>query len=54
MIAILSVMGKIYYHQIKAGRMAAFMTKNNYINKATQKAFIKGVNRCVEHIQVLS
>ena len=34
-------------------RMADFMTKNGYIDEATQKAFIKGVNGCIEHVQVL-
>ena len=53
MIALTSSLGKIY-HQIKADRMAAFMTKNKYIDEATQKAFIRGINGCVEHVQVLS
>ena len=33
--------------------MADFMSKNGYIDEATQKAFIKGVNGCIEHMQVL-
>ena len=33
--------------------MAKFMTENKYIDSSTQKAFIKGVNGCIEHIQVL-
>ena len=52
MIALTSTLGKLY-HQIKAERMADFMTKNGYIDEATQKAFIKGVNGCIEHMQVL-
>ena len=53
MIALTSALGKLY-HQIKADRMAKFMTSNGYIDEATQKAFIKNVNGCIEHIQVLS
>ena len=52
MIALTSTLGKLY-HQIKAERMADFMSKNGYIDEATQKAFIKGVNGCIEHVQVL-
>ena len=46
MIALTSTLGKLY-HQIKAERMADFMSKNGYIDEATQKAFIKGVNGCI-------
>ena len=52
MIALTSTLGKPY-HQIKAERMAQFMTKNGYIDESTQKAFLKGVNGCIEHTQVL-
>ena len=33
--------------------MAQFMTKNGYIDEATQKAFLRGVNGCIEHTQVI-
>ena len=52
MIALTSTLGKPY-HQIKAERMAQFMTKNGYIDEATQKAFLRGVNGCIEHTQVI-
>ena len=52
MIALTSTLGKIY-HQVKADRMAKYMMKNNYISETSQKAFLKGINGCVEHIQVL-
>ena len=52
MIALTSCLGKPY-HQIKADRMAEFMVKNNYISETTQKAFLRGINGCVEHIQVI-
>ena len=29
------------------------MTENGYIDETTQKAFLKGINGCIEHIQVL-
>ena len=53
MLALTSCIGKIY-HQIKADRLSEFMIENDYIDQATQKAFIKQVNGCVEHTQVLS
>ena len=40
MIALTSTMGK-------------FMWDNKYIDETTQKAFLRGVNGCVEHIQVI-
>ena len=43
LIALTSCLGKPF-HQIKADRMAKFMTQNGYIDSSTQKAFIKGVN----------
>ena len=52
MIALTSCLGKPY-HQIKADRMADFMTKNSYIDESSQKAFLKGINGGIEHIQVL-
>ena len=52
MIALTPTMGKIY-HQVKAERMAKYMRRNNYIDETTQKAFLRGVNGCVEHIQVI-
>ena len=52
MIALTSCLGKPY-HQIKADRMASFMTKNNYIDESSQKAFLCGINGCTENIQVM-
>ena len=52
MIALTPTMGKIC-HQVKAERMAKYMRRNNYIDETTQKAFLRGVNGCVEHIQVI-
>ena len=50
--ALISCLGKPY-HQIKAERLTELMTANGYIDTSTQKAFLKCVNGCVEHIQVL-
>ena len=52
MIALTSTLGKPY-HQIRAERLADFMVDNGYIDALTQKAFLKGVNGCSEHIQVM-
>ena len=51
-LALSSCIGKPF-HQIKADRMSEYMVKNNYIELTIQKAFIAGINGCVEHIQVL-
>ena len=53
MIALTSCMGKIYHH-LKAERMAEYMVENEYIDDGSQKAFLKAVNGCTEHVQVLS
>ena len=53
MIALTSCLGKIY-HQLKAERLAEYMVDNEYIDDGTQKAFLKAVNGCTEHVQVLS
>ena len=39
---------------MKAERMAEFMVENEYIDEGNQKAFLKAVNGCTEHVQVLS
>jgi hypothetical protein len=41
------------YHEIKAKRMANFMVDNNYIDVSLQKAYLEGINGCIEHIHVL-
>ena len=51
-IALASVLGKVF-HQVKAGQLTDFMLKNNYIDPSIQKAFLKNINGCVEHIQVI-
>ena len=41
------------YHEIKAKRMSSFMVENKYIDTSLQKAYLEGINGCIEHIQVL-
>ena len=33
--------------------MAEFMVDNNYIDTTLQKAYLEGINGCIEHITVL-
>ena len=47
-IALTSCVGKLYTSILKE-RLVHFMTSNNYIVTATQKAFIEGVPGCTEH-----
>ena len=51
-IALSSILGKVY-HQIKADQLTEYMLRNKYINPAVQKAFLRKINGCVEHIQVI-
>ena len=41
------------YHQIKAKRLSDFMVLNNYIDKNTQRPFLKGINWFTEHVEVM-
>ena len=51
-LALSSCLGKPY-HQIKAARLNKYMVSNGYINTSHQKAFLQGINGCMEHIKVL-
>ena len=48
MIALPSCVGKLY-HLILSRRMTSFLTSNGIIDPTVQKAFIRGINGCVEH-----
>ena len=52
MIALTSNIAKLY-HTIEAQRTLDFMTGNNYLDQIAQKAYLDGVNGCVEHITVI-
>ena len=51
-IALSSNLGKVF-HQIKADHLTEYMLENKYIDPAVQKAFLRKINGCVEHIQVI-
>ena len=52
MISLTSCVSKIF-HQVLADRTGTFLTRNRFINPDIQKAFLKGINGCVEHNQLL-
>ena len=52
MISLTSCVSKVF-HQILANRLVSYMTENRFIDPSVQKAFINGINGCVEHNQVL-
>ena len=52
MISLTSCISKIF-HQILADRLVSYLTDNNFIDKSIQKAFIKNINGCIEHNEVL-
>ena len=52
MISLTSCVSKVF-HQILANRLVYYMTENRFIDPDVQKAFINGINGCVEHNQVL-
>ena len=52
MIALTSNIAKLY-HTIEAQRTLDFMTENSYLDPTAQKAYLDGVNGCVEHIAVV-
>ena len=41
------------YHTLEAERTINFMVKNGYLDPVAQKAYIEGVNGCVEHVSVV-
>ena len=52
MIALTNCIGKLY-HLILAKRFTTYLTKNKYIDDKLQKAFLPGINGCIEHNIVL-
>ena len=52
MIALNSCIAKVY-HQLLAYRFCDYLTSNNLIDVTLQKAFIQGINGCIEHTQVM-
>ena len=52
MISLTLNIGKLY-HSLEAQRMINFMVGNNYLDPLAQKAYIEGINGCVEHVTVV-
>ena len=52
MIALTSCIGKTY-HLLLAKRFTFYLTSNNYLDSTLQKAFLPGINGCIEHNYVL-
>ena len=52
MIALTSNIAKLY-HTIEAQRTLDYMVANSYLDPTAQKAYLDGVNGCVEHITVV-
>ena len=52
MIALTGCIGKTY-HLILAERLTTFLTTNKFIDPTLQKAFLPGINGCIEHNLVM-
>ena len=52
MISLTLNFGKLY-HTLEAQRTMDFMVSNKYLDPAAQKAYIEGINGCVEHANVI-
>jgi hypothetical protein len=52
MIALTNCIGKVY-HLILSKRFTDYLTANKYVDQTLQKAFLPGINGCIEHNQVL-
>ena len=46
-------LGKLY-HTLEADRAIDYMIKNKYLDPTAQKAYISGINGCVEHVTVVN
>ena len=52
MISLTLNIGKLY-HTLEAQRAINFMVANKYLDPIAQKAYIDGINGCVEHVTVI-
>ena len=52
MISLTMNIGKLY-HSLEAQRAIDFMVANQYLDPVAQKAYIEGINGCVEHVTVV-
>ena len=53
MIALTSCVGKVF-HQILSDRTSSYLLNNDLLDPSTQKAFLKGINGCIEHSFVMN
>ena len=53
MISLTSCVGKLF-HQMVSDRLSEYMLSNSLLDSNTQKAFIKGINGCIEHTFVMN
>ena len=53
MISLTLNIGKLY-HTLEASRTLSFMLQNNYLDPSAQKAYVNGINGCVEHVTVVN
>lgn len=52
MISLTSCVGKLF-HQILSDRISNYLLGNKLLDSQTQKAFLKGINGCIEHTLVM-
>ena len=52
MISLTLNIGKLY-HTLEAGRTLRFMLENKYLDPMAQKAYVNGINGCMEHVTVV-
>lgn len=52
MISLTANVGKLY-HSLESARTLNFMIDNKYLDPSAQKAYLEGINGCVEHTQVV-
>ena len=53
MISLTLNIGKLF-HTLEAERCLSFMLQNKYLDPSAQKAYVNGINGCVEHVTVVS
>ena len=53
MISLTLNIGKLF-HTLEAGRTLSFMLENKYLDPSAQKAYVNGINGCVEHVTVVN
>ena len=52
MISLTLNIGKLY-HTLESNRAVQYMVENKYLDPTAQKAYLEGINGCVEHVVVV-